>query len=141
MSLYIQTNQKVQLLAAGAPAAYAVNAADSGKVFCIPALGAGANILAITLPAAAPGLRFKFIAQGILASDATITAPAGAFIVGVLLNTTVGTINTIIKTIVGASLTCGLDLRAKEGDFIEVYCDGTYYHVTGISQVVAGLQA
>ena len=103
MSLYIQTNQKVQLVAAGTPAAYAVNAADTGKVFCIPALGgAGVNVLAITLPAAAPGLRFKFLAQGILTADATITAPAGAFIVGVLLNTTVGTINTIIKTIVGA---------------------------------------
>ena len=47
--VYVQSNQVIQLVAAGAVAIYTVSEADSGKIFLIPVLGA-AHGLTINLP-------------------------------------------------------------------------------------------
>ena len=136
MSSYVQSNQVIQLVAAGAVAIYTVSEADSGKIFLIPVLGA-AHGLTINLPAVKAGLRYKFIAQGTLASAAIITPTAIQLINGVLivLNTTIA--NSVLAK--NAVDSVQLTATAVIGDWIEIYSDGTKWYVSGVSQVAAGL--
>ena len=55
MSVYVQTNQPIQL--ALNQAAYAVSAADTGKIFLV---GVQGQALTITLPALSAGLHYRF---------------------------------------------------------------------------------
>jgi hypothetical protein len=141
MSGYVQTNKAVQLIAAGAAATYAVSAADSGKIHLIPVLGGGgANTLDITLPTLEAGLKFKFVAQGVLASDVTI-APAVAaniFVGTLLLNNGGGpplVTGMVAKT---GSANVQLTATAASGDYIELFCDGTLW-ASGASRIADGL--
>jgi len=89
------------------------------------------------LPALKAGLRYRFHAQGILASAVTITPNTAANIfVGSLLVNNANTANVVPKT--GAA-NVQLTATAASGDFVELICDGTIWHAFGSSRVAAGL--
>lgn len=137
MSNYIQSNQPVQLVATGAVAAYSVSSADNGKLFFIPVLGgAGANTLAVTLPPLQIGLHYRFIVQGALASVVTFTPNVAAnVIIGVVNNNNAGVPASVVK---GGAANITLTATAASSDYIDFYCDGTNWHISGTSRVAAG---
>ena len=142
MTTFIQSNQAIQLLAAGVAATYIVAVADSGKNIMIPPLGGAALFtLGITLPSLQAGLRYRFIAQGILASAVTIVPAVAAniFVGTLLLNNGGGPpliTGMIAKT---GSANVQLTATAASGDFIDLFCDGTLWYASGASRVAAGL--
>ena len=132
MAVYVQTNQMIQLTAPGGAGTYTVGATDTGKIFMIPVLGAG-NTLAITLPALAAGLNYKFIAQGTLGAAATIApGPAANIVCGQIQNQAVAT----AKANAGNVQFTG---TAVIGDQVELYCDGVKWYVWGFSNHANGL--
>lgn len=137
MSSYIQTNQPVQLVAAGAPATYSVSSVDNGKLLFIPVLGgAGVNTLAVTLPPLQIGLHYRFIVQGALGSAVTFTPNVAAnIIIGVVNNNNVGVPASVVKTGFANII---LTATAASSDYIDFYCDGTNWHISGTSRVAAG---
>lgn len=137
MSVYVQTNQISQLTAPVGAGAVTVNAADTGKKLLIPVLGgAGANTIAITLPALAAGLNYTFIAQGTLVSAATIAAPVGNIMCGQIQNNAAG-----VSTITAKANAANVQFTATAviGDQVNLYCDGVKWYVQGFSSVAAGL--
>ena len=142
MAGYIQTNQPVQFIAAGAAATYSVSTSDTGKIHFIPILGgAGVNTLGITLPVLQAGLHYRLKAQGILASAVTIApnTAANIFVGTLLLNNGGGP--PLVTGMIAKTGTANVQLTATaaSGDFIELYCDGTLWHAFGSSRVAAGL--
>jgi hypothetical protein len=129
MSGYVQTNQANFL----PDAAYTLTAAQTGELFLIPVL---ASNRVITLPAAQAGLHYRFMAIGTLSHTATLTPATTGLVNGILANNNAGAGSVVAKT---AANTAVLTATAVLGDFIDVYCDGTAWHVSGMSQVAAGL--
>ena len=132
MSSYVQTSQAVLI----PNASYTVSAADTGKLMLIGALTVGGKV--ISLPAPAVGLHYRFMATGTLGQTATLTpTPAGNIVNGSLIvDTGVAATTFIAKTAVPSAV---LTATAVLGDYIDAYCDGTAWHVSGVSQAAAGL--
>lgn len=137
MAVYLQTNARVQLTNANT----AISAVNTGKIHFIPALTVGTKTY--TLPPVAAGLHYRFIAAPVganLSQIAAIVAPAAAAIIqGALVNTNTGAGN--VSTIVAKAngTFARFTATAVKGDYIDLYCDGTNWHVSGISSVIAGL--
>jgi len=133
MSVYVQTNQTV-LIPNGTP--YAVLASDTGKIHLLPLQTAAC---AISLPAAAAGLRYRFIVTSptTLTGVTTIT-PASGTMSGMLINRGVSAITLAFAVKSGAATTV-FATGCIYGDWLEVICDGTNWNVSGMSQVVTGL--
>lgn len=128
MSGYIQTNQTVKL----PDRAYTVSVADSGKLMLIGALTTATRV--ITLPDAQAGLHYRFMVTATLTQIARIT-PAAGTINGALINNNAGAAEVVAKAGASADLTA----TAILGDFMDVYCDGTNWHCSGMSAVGDGL--
>lgn len=146
MSGHVQTNQAIMLPTPVAAASYNLNAADTGKLILIPVLGgAGANDLTINLPAVAAGLHYRFMATGTLASDAILTptnglppyTPIVGLINGVLINNNAQVAVTVVPK--AAVNTASMLAVAEVGTYIDAFCDGTNWHVSGLSKIAAGL--
>ena len=91
MSGYIQTNQIINIPNA---AAYTVGSADSGKLYTI---GTQTLPCIITLPILQAGLHYRFMINLVTVSTVNITSPNANTAYGVLINTTINSINIIIK--------------------------------------------
>jgi len=115
-------------------AAYQVNAADTGKLILIGVL-AGNRV--VSLPAPAAGLHYRFMATATLSHSATLTPnPAGNIVNGIFQVNNAGTTDTVAKT---AAANAVMTATAVLGDYVDAYCDGTAWHVSGMTQVAAGL--
>jgi len=134
MAVYVQTNQPIPLTLI--PAAYAVNAADTGKLFLI---GPMAQATTITLPALQAGLHYRFqttVAGVALAFLCTIRAVAATNIQGVLANVADGlgvVTNRTSLAFVSAANPCAI------GDTIDLYCDGTQWSVFAYARLTGGI--
>ena len=110
--------------------AYTVLASDSGKTFMLSATG---GTVAITLPTTLEeGLHYKFVTLEDTPSNA-ITIGAGSAIIDMVMkdpggnasNSTAGT--AVSNIIVGATST--------QGDYINVFCDGSTYYAECLSGI------
>jgi hypothetical protein len=134
MSVYVQTNQPIVLTLT--PAAVAIAAADTGKLFLV---GPMAQATIITLPALAAGLHYRFqttVAGAALAFLCTIRAVAATNINGVLANVADGLGVVTARTslaFVSAATPCGI------GDTIDLYCDGTQWSVFAFARLTGGI--
>ncbi len=138
MAVYLQTNQTKQLL----DAANVISASDTGKLMLIPVL---TNDRVITLPTIASGLHYRFMisvaAGGVTPTGflATLTPAAGGNpIFGYLITLGISPITTAGK-VKNAAATAVFAATAVTGDYIDCYCDGTFWHVSGMSQIAAGI--
>ncbi len=116
-----------------------VSELDSGKTIVILAQTA---IQTHTLPAAKPGLRYRFICGAVVGFDVTIASQAAGAIYGTLLNLTPGASpnSAITATQKTGANSVIVDSTARLGDYVDMNCDGTFWYVNGISSVAAGLQ-
>ncbi len=133
MSGYIQTNQVITLSLA---VDYNVSAADTGKIFSITST---VTPIVINLPVLQAGLHYRFVLSALPAGLISVTSPNATSVYGVLINTTINTINTIIKT--GTTNTARFNGTAAAGDYMDIYCDGSKWHYAGISSAQAGFAA
>ena len=107
---------------------YTVTAADSGLTFLLDAVGE-----AITLPAVAEGLNFKFLCTAAVATSAwTITAPAkvisgSAQVAGAVVAAALEDVITLVHT------------KALIGDWVKVESDGSAWYVEGSAVTAAAL--
>jgi len=107
---------------------YTVTAADSGVTFLLDAVGE-----AITLPAVAEGLNFKFLCTAAVATSAwTITAPAkvisgSAQVAGAVVAAALEDVITLVHT------------KALIGDWVKVESDGSAWYVEGSAVTAAAL--
>lgn len=127
MSGYIQTNSPERLVDADVT----IELPDSGKLFLIPVLAANR---VITLPDPAEGAHFRFMTTATLTHSATITATG--LVCGLLINNNAGTPTAVAKASANSAV---LTATSVKGDFVDVYCDGAVWHVSGMSGVAAGL--
>ena len=99
-----------------------LTAADSGKTIMMSGVGE-----AITLPALAAGLKFKFMVSTVFdTTDWTVTSPEGTNLEGAI------NIANTLTTVNGAT-TVTFELGAENiGDFAEMECDGTSWLVNGV---------
>lgn len=135
MSSFIQTNQTVLLPNAN----YTVSSADTGKLMLVPILTVGGD-KTITLPAVTAGLHYRFMAIGLIGAIGTIQAVAGVGILqGALLNTNVGAADVTTLVVKNNAVAANFTATAPIGTYIDAYCDGTNWHVSGMSRVTAGL--
>lgn len=135
MSVYVQTNQTVLLLNAN----NTISAADTGKTILIPVLTVATRV--ITLPALASGLHYRFVVNvGAIAGLTRIArltpAAGGTPVNGVLINNNAGAATVVAKN--GAA-TADFTATAVTGDYIDAYCDGVSWFLSGASSVAAGL--
>ncbi len=134
MSVYLQTNQTVQLLNAD----QTIFAADTGKIMLIPALTVATRV--INLPVVAAGLHYRFMsapgAGNTLTRIARLTPSGGATINGALINNNGGDA-TVVSLLAAAQ--ADLTGTSRPGDYIDIYCDGITWHVSGMSGAAAGL--
>jgi len=128
---FIQSNIPVYL----PDSAYTLDSSDSGKLMLVPVL---ASNRVLTLPAAAnnAGLHYRFMAIGTLSHSLTITPAATGLVNGLLITNNAGTLAGVAKT---AANTVVMTATAVLGDWVDCYCDGTAWHVNGMTQVTAGL--
>lgn len=127
MSSIIQSNQVILL----PDAASTISAQDSGKIFIIPVL-TGNRI--ISLPAVQAGLRYRFIAGGILAATATLTPTVNGLMNGTLLMNTAGNVSAanVAKT---AGNTVVMNAVCAVGDWVDLVSDGTNWYCSGASKI------
>lgn len=112
-------------------AATTLTAADGGKTYFLSA-AAGA---AITLPAPAAGLKFKFIvASAFATTNWTIVTNASA-------NVIFGAVDVNSTLVLGASEDTISFVATAEtiGDWVTVESDGTNWYVDGVGQAVGGI--
>lgn len=113
---------------------YTVLAANSGKVHTIANVSADRTI---TLPAAAAGLSYKFIAE-VGAADGhdwifAAADTADLFKGGVLMVDTDGSPATVAAVVADQSDDDQFQVNLPQGGTaIEMYCDGTYWIVSGV---------
>ena len=101
-------------------AAKVIDYEDNGKTFIL----AGANGVAVTLPAPKSGVRLGFIVGAVFATDYVFTSTA-ANIVGVVEEA--GAVQAV-----GASTTITLEDGAEAlGDWFDLISDGTYWYIRG----------
>lgn len=102
-------------------AATTLTAADSGKTIILT----GIVGYAITLPAPAAGLKYKFIVQDLFATTDWVITATGAIMHGSVME-----LSTVQP--VAAATTINLELAADTiGDWIQVESDGTNWYVSG----------
>ena len=106
-----------------------LTAADSGQTILLSGVGE-----AVTLPALAAGLKFKFVVSTIFdTSDWTITSPEGTNLEGAI-----NIVN--VLTTVNAATTITFELGAENiGDFVEMECDGTSWLVNGVGLLASSI--
>lgn len=108
----------------GAPesvsAALSPAAADSGKTYILN----GGTGVAITLPAPASGLSYKFIVGAAFTTDYVITA-TGAIMYGVVEEAGA------VQAVAGATTLTLEDGAEAVGDYLELLSDGTNWYVSG----------
>lgn len=112
-------------------AATTLTAADSGKTYFLSA-AAGA---AITLPAPAANLKFKFIVTlAFTTTDWTIVTNASA-------NVIYGAVDVNSTLVLGAAEDTISFVATAEtvGDWVTVESDGTNWYVNGVGQAVGGI--
>jgi len=108
---------------------YTVTTADSGVTFLLDAVGE-----AITLPAVAEGLNFKFLCTAAVATSSwTITAPAkvisgSAQVAGAAVAAALEDVITFVHT-----------SKAGIGDWVSIESDGSAWYVEGSAVVAASL--
>lgn len=138
MSVYVQTNQPIQLQDADST----ISATDTGKIMLVPVLTANRII---ALPTLAAGLHYRFMnsasAAGPVAASLAFTAtirptPAANRVEGTLVVNNANVANIVSKNNAASAILTDTSLT---GDYIDVYCDGTFWHVNGMSRVAAGL--
>ena len=128
MTNYIQSNQVVLL---PDDDVLILSSADSGKIYSIPAI---TNDLTYRLPSLAPGLHYTFINS---TTDATLGSivvieptEVGNNVFGMVMNTPAAVIalnDTEDVEFLAASVT---------GDYVDCYCDGRQWYVSGMSGVI-----
>lgn len=113
-------------------AATTLTAADSGTTIFLNS----ATEFAVTLPALAAGLRFKFIVKAAPSGASyTVTNASGTTIVGqITTNDFSGTTDSDFEASGAATITF-VDAKAVKGDWVEVICDGTNWYATGACSV------
>ena len=80
-------------------------------------------------------MKYRFIAQATLQAVVTITpSPAANIVKGTFINKTGATALAFVTK--GGDANAQFTAAAVVGDFIEFYCDGTSWLVTGISSAV-----
>lgn len=144
MSGYVQTNQPIVIKAPGVAGSYNLSAADTGKLILIPALGV-AHDLVINLPGLVAGLNYRFMATATTASQVVLTPTNGlppytpilGLIQGVFINNNAQVAVTIIPQV--NQDTVIFDITAVVGTYIDAYCDGTFWYVSGLSRIAAGI--
>ena len=140
MSVYVQTNQPVIL----GDAAYTVSATDTGKLFLFRTQLNAART--ITLPAE-PGLHFRFMVSlnngagganilgAAVNNDAIITSPVNGKVQGTLLCSNGPAAVMVLKN---DANTARFDNTSVTGDYMDVYCDGEFWNISGMSRVTGG---
>ena len=109
-----------------------LTAADSGKTII---LNAAAGVV-VTLPAKAAGLKFKFILGAAFAtSNWEITSAEGDNLEGSLIGAGA------VVDVDAADMFNFVSTAENIGDFVEVFCDGTYWHTFGNALTSGGLTA
>ncbi len=141
MSGYVQSNQVVSIPSV---AAYAVSISDTGKIMMLPQTVAGVAI-AITLPAVAPGLHYRFINGSPLIAAAAITiAAAGAIIHGqIIQGPTNGVSYTPAAGLTTLSLAIGVvgppATGSIKGDYADFYSDGVLWYLQAASSRILSM--
>ena len=106
---------------------YTVTRADSGVTFLLDATGE-----AITLPAVAEGLNYKFLCTAAVATSAwTITAPAK------VISGSAQVAGAVVAAVLEDVITFAHTSKATIGDWVYIESDGTNWYVEG-SAVAAG---
>lgn len=109
-----------------------LTAADNGKV-CVLNAAAGA---AVTLPALAAGLHFKFITGAVFTTTPwVITSAEGDNIEGSLI------VAGAVVDVDAADVINFVESAENIGDFVELVCDGTYWHAFGNALTTGALTA
>jgi len=134
MAVYLQSNEAVLLANANAT----INASDSGRIHFTPQTAGAANIT-LTLPAVAAGLHYRFIngAGGALSGSVIIAGAAANLLRGVILQ---GPINAPLSVSVTNSSNIRFVTAASlQGDFIDLYCDGTNWYVHAMTAIAVAI--
>ena len=108
----------------GSGATKVLTAADSGAIVKM----GGSDASTVTLPAAAEGLKFRFVAT--TAHAHVINGGASSIQGGYHHNTNAATVARVAVSN-KSSLTLH-NSNAAQGDTLEMWCDGTDWHVSGI---------
>tara|TARA_A100001391_G_C4887680_1_gene229956 strand:- start:6 stop:470 length:465 start_codon:yes stop_codon:yes gene_type:complete len=108
----------------GADATRALTADDSGAIVKM----GGSNASTVTLPSAADGLKFRFVAT--TAHAHVINGGASSIQGGYHHNTNAATVARVAVSN-KSSLTLH-NSNAAQGDTLEMWCDGEDWHVSGI---------
>ena len=108
---------------------YTVTAADSGLTFLLDATGE-----AITLPAVAEGLNFKFLCTAAVATSAwTITAPAK------VISGSAQVAGAVVPAALEDVITFAHTGKATIGDWVSIESDGTAWYVEGSAVTAASI--
>ncbi len=134
MSVYVQTNQPVQLPNAD----YQILAADSGKLMLVGVVPLTTGARTYTLPAPAAGLHYRFqnATAGALGQNALI---AGGAALSALMNGALTIVGANPVAVSGRTSVNFLTAATLHGDSIDCYCDGTRWSVLGFGQVAGSL--
>ncbi len=133
MSIYVQTNQIVQLNNADT----VILASDTGKLMLIPALTVGQKTY--TLPAAQAGLHYRFMTNATPTQIAAITSAVAGTVQGAVMNTNTGALNVTTLVALTNANSANFTANALRGTYIDAYCDGVNWHMTGLSRHATGL--
>lgn len=112
-----------------------LTAAESGRTYYLDA----AAEFAVTLPAAALGLKFTFIVKAAPATASyTIVTPGAAELIFGKILSAAGDAGDVENTGGGTTITF-VDGQAVIGDRVDMECDGTNWYVVGFASVAAGI--
>lgn len=114
-------------------AAYTITAKENGTSFFLNS----ATEFAVTLPAVAAGLRFRFYVKAAPsgASYTVVSASSANVIVGQVVTTDVNSATDPDFEASGGDTISFVDGKAVKGDWAEVVCDGTNWYTVGASSV------
>ena len=111
----------INLLPVELSAAATLTALQNGTTFLLT----GVVGYAITLPAPAAGLKYKFVVQDLFATTDWVITATGAIMYGTVMEAST------VQAVAGAT-TINLELAADTiGDWVEVESDGTNWYVSG----------
>ncbi len=112
-----------------------LTAADSGKTFFLNA----ATEFALTLPAVAAGLNFKFIVTAAPSgANYTIVTPSAVEIIVGKVFSAAGDAGDVENT-AGATTISFVSAASVIGDRVELECDGTLWYAVAFASVAAGI--
>ena len=113
-----------------------LTAEDSGKFYTVANATGGATV--VTLPSPTAGIRYDFaVVEDTPGDTVTITA-TGALIYGRVLEGEVDTTNDGPYS-AGCTTITFADGVAVQGDFIDIWCDGENYYVSGQTKADGGI--